>query len=90
MDNEREGFSLYLCAVNYQDKEGQVLSPVEWNVLDEKDGKTLLVTAKTIDSKPFHQKRKAVTWDRSDLRQWFNGAFLQTVFKSYLQIGMMK
>ena len=64
----------------YQDNEGQMLSPVEWNVLDEKGGKTLLITAKTIDSKPFHQKRKAVTWDRCDLRQWLNGAFLQTAF----------
>ena len=64
----------------YQDKEGLVLSPIEWNVLDEKDGKTLLITSKTIDSKPFHQKREAMTWDNCDLRTWLNGTFLNTAF----------
>ena len=66
----------------YQDKDGKELAPIEWTVLDNKDGKTLLITAKTIDSKPFHQKRKAVTWDRSDLRTWLNGIFLATAFNA--------
>lgn len=72
----------------YQDKDGQVLSPIEWNVLDEKDGKTLLITTKAIDSKSFHQKRKAVTWDRCDLHQWLNGAFLQTAFTAREQAAI--
>lgn len=72
----------------YQEKDGQALSPIEWNVLDEKDGKTLLITTKSIDSKPFHHKREAVTWDSCDLRQWLNGAFLQTTFTAEEQAAI--
>lgn len=64
----------------YQDAEGKVLSPIEWTVLDNQDGKTLLITAKTIDSKPFHNTLEAVTWDNCDLRIWLNGEFLETAF----------
>ena len=51
----------------YEDKAGKKLTPIEWTVLDEKDGRTLLITTKVIDAQPFHNKRIAVTWDNCDL-----------------------
>ena len=64
----------------YEDKAGKKLAPIEWTVLDEKDGKTLLVTTKVIDAVPFHNSLQAVTWDNCDLRAWLNGKFLETAF----------
>ena len=64
----------------FQDKDGKKKSPIEWTVLDEKDGRTLLITAKTINAKPFHNKREAVTWDNCDLRKWLNGEFFEAAF----------
>lgn len=64
----------------YEDKAGKKLTPIEWTVLDEKDGRTLLITTKVIDAQPFHNKRIAVTWDNCDLRTWLNGKFFATAF----------
>ena len=52
----------------YEDKAGKKLTPIEWTVLDEKDGRTLLITTKVIDAQPFHNKRIAVTWGNFSLR----------------------
>lgn len=64
----------------YEDKAGKKLTPIEWTVLDEKDGKTLLITTKVVDAVPFHNTLKAVTWDNCDLRTWLNGKFFETAF----------
>ena len=64
----------------YQSSEGDVMAPIEWNVLDNKDGHTLLITSKTIDSRPFHNTLEAVTWDNCGLRDWLNGEFLDIAF----------
>ena len=55
----------------YQTAEGDVLAPIEWDVLDNKDGLTLLITSKTIDSKPFHSTLEAVTWGNFSLRHHY-------------------
>ena len=63
-----------------QGKTDATPSPIEWMVLDEKDGNTLLVTAKVIDSKPFHNQQIPVTWDNCDLRTWLNREFYNIAF----------
>lgn len=61
-------------------QQGSEAEPIEWIVLDEADGKTLLLAKDCLASLPWHNAHMAVTWDKSDLRAWLNGEFLQTAF----------
>lgn len=57
---------------NYQNEK------IEWYVLDEKDGKTLLLSVHALDSRPFNDG--PATWDNSSLRSWLNGDFYNEAF----------
>ena len=50
-----------------------------WQVLEEKDGKLLLVTENVIDMVKF-SKLRVDTWETSLLREWMNGTFVTTAF----------
>lgn len=69
--------------------------PIEWYVLDEKDGKTLLISKYILDAQPYDKwgadytwyltNPRPVsdhTWKTCSLRVWLNGTFLQTAFTS--------
>lgn len=73
----------------YQDKSGSEKKPVEWLVLDEQDGYTLLMTKDIVDSKGWVNKgRKDITWAETDLRQWLNKDFYNTAFSPSEQSQM--
>lgn len=54
--------------------------PVEWRVLDVRDGKALLLSDKVIDMVRFNEKYADTTWADSILRGWLNGEFYETAF----------
>lgn len=54
--------------------------PIEWFVLEQKDGKTLLVSRFGLDSLPYHDSDGDVTWEKCSLRSWLNNVFLQSAF----------
>ncbi|MCI6376777.1 MAG: DUF6273 domain-containing protein [Clostridiales bacterium] len=54
--------------------------PLEWIVLDVKDGKAMLLTKYCIDTVIFYPKRVPMYWGKSDLRAWMNGEFLEETF----------
>ena len=54
--------------------------PIEWYVLDEKDGKALLLSKKTIDNAQFNSTDVETTWESSSIRRWLNGSFISTAF----------
>lgn len=54
--------------------------PIDWIVLDEKDGKKLLLSKKGIDVIKYSEKSKETTWEKSTLRNWLNNAFLNEAF----------
>lgn len=56
--------------------------PIEWQVLDVKDGKALLLSDKLMDYVPYNDKFADVTWETCTLRQWMNDEFLNTAFTS--------
>lgn len=56
------------------------LEPIEWLVLDERDGQRLLIARYGLDAMAFHAIAQDVTWRDSDLRAWLNGTFLETAF----------
>lgn len=53
---------------------------IEWLVLDVQEDKALLLSRYALDSMPFNDTYRAVTWENSTLRNWLNGSFLDTAF----------
>ena len=47
----------------------------QWRVLEEKDGKALIITEEIIDERPYHNDLVDVTWERSEMRQYLNNTF---------------
>ena len=54
--------------------------PIEWTVLDVRDGKALLISRELLDAKWYNSAYDSVTWEQSSLRAWLNDAFLNTAF----------
>ena len=56
--------------------------PIEWMVMDYRDGKYLLVSRYNLDSKAFDAEKDAegLTWENSDIREWLNGEFMDAAF----------
>ena len=50
--------------------------PVEWRVLDKKDGEILLLSEYGLDAQPFDTSGKSrVDWKDSTIRKWLNDDF---------------
>ncbi len=47
--------------------------PIEWRVLQQKEGEIILVSDVILDTQKFNQKARAATWENSTLRSWLNG-----------------
>lgn len=65
----------------FEDKGGKYKSPLEWIILDEKDGYTLLLTKNVIYSMGWVKSgKKGLTWAETDLRNWLNEDFYNEAF----------
>lgn len=53
--------------------------PLEWIVLDNKDGDVLLLSRYVIDCQSYAAGRRT-TWQNCDLRYWLNGDFYEAAF----------
>ena len=47
----------------------------DWIVLDKNKEKSLYLSKYIIDIRKYHNSKEAVTWERSDIRQWLNSEF---------------
>lgn len=54
--------------------------PIEWIVLQKKEGKILLISKKGLVSKSYHRKNNNSTWKNCSLRKWLNHGFINTAF----------
>lgn len=54
--------------------------PIEWLVLDVREGKALLLSKYDLDCRLYHSDCVDVTWETCDLRAWLNGDFLSAAF----------
>jgi hypothetical protein len=50
----------------------------KWRVLDEKDGKALLLSEDILEKRAYHHEYVDITWEHCDLRSYLNGEFLRT------------
>lgn len=54
--------------------------PIEWVVLDIRDGKALMISKVVLDYQKYHEKSSLTSWKICSLRQWLNTTFLQKAF----------
>ena len=54
--------------------------PIEWIVLDVKDGAAILLSQYVLDARPYNGLGMKITWEKCSLRKWLNGTFLETAF----------
>ena len=55
---------------------------IEWQVLDKKDGKLLVISKYALDYQPFNTTNDTVTWEDCSLRSWLNQRFINAAFTS--------
>ena len=55
-------------------------SPIEWQVLEIKSGKALLLSKYGLDSRVYNDQYGPITWENCTLRKWLNETFLNTAF----------
>ena len=53
---------------------------IEWLVLDEQDGKTLVISKYALDAMAFREDQSFSRWPNSTLRAWLNADFYNTAF----------
>ena len=71
---------LYLGSYDQDRDASNGKEPIEWYVLDKKDGKALLTTKYTIDNQKFNSVLTDTSWERSTIRKWLNSDFFNNAF----------
>ena len=56
--------------------------PIEWEVINDSDGKMLLISRYILDCQPYNTEETDVTWETCTLRNWLNNEFYNTAFSS--------
>ena len=56
------------------------LQPIEWQVLDVKDYKALIISKYCLDYRLYNERDVETTWETCTLRTWLNEDFLETAF----------
>ena len=63
--------------------------PIEWIVLEEEDGKAMLISRYLLDMRVFHPYGNRMTWETSALREWLNHDFLNAAFSAEEQAAIL-
>lgn len=58
------------------------IAPIIWTVLRCENGKALLLSKYALDSVPFNNCRKRISWKDSDLFRWLNSDFIVSAFNA--------
>lgn len=56
--------------------------PIEWLVLDQVEDRLLVISRCALDTVPYNDTQKSITWEFCTLRKWLNNEFLNTAFTS--------
>ena len=62
--------------------------PIEWLVLARDGQKALLLSRYGLDARPYNEENSGITWEKSTLRAWLNGEFLQAAFTAEEQAAI--
>ena len=72
-----------------QTEAGTDRTPIEWTVLEVRDGKALLISRYGLDSMPYNNEDASTDWENSSLRSWLNNEFLQAAFTEDEQAAIL-
>ena len=62
--------------------------PIKWRVLKKQEGEVFLLADTVLTKKPYNEKRKSVTWEKSTLRTWLNKNFMNLAFSEEEQAAI--
>lgn len=65
---------------HYRQGEKGDVRPIQWQVLDTREGRALLLSRYVLDYQPFHQGTEAIRWEHSTLRTWLLERFVPEAF----------
>ena len=63
-----------------QQADGADSTPVSWLVLERRGEEVLLVSARVLDCRRWHDELTETTWRDSSMRRWLDGTFLPRAF----------
>lgn len=63
--------------------------PIEWLVLEIRENKALLISHYGLVAKPYNTEWKNINWEKSTIRSWLNGIFLNTAFSEEEQKAIL-
>ena len=61
---------------------------IEWQVLDVKGDKVLIISKNTLGAKTYNNSTISITWEKCTLRTWLNKDFLNAAFSAAEQAGI--
>lgn len=76
----QQGETLFFGAYEQDNNHENGMEPIEWLVLEVRDGKALLLSRYVLDCRPFNAEKGEISWEDSDLRVWLNEEFLSGSF----------
>ena len=62
---------------------------IEWEVLDKKDNKILIISKKVLDGYGYSDSLEETDWEKSNVRKWLNESFFKDAFSQYHQSLIM-
>ena len=66
------------------------MAGVEWYVLEEQEGKMLVVSKNVLESRAYHAPGGAITWEDSEIRAYLNSEFIEKTFSAEEQAKIIE
>ncbi|MBR4457559.1 MAG: hypothetical protein IKS31_01180 [Clostridia bacterium] len=80
----------YITFGRYPQTSGRTDStPIEWQVLEARDGKALVISRYGLDVKAYNTYWVDVTWETCTLRSWLNNEFMKKAFRATEQSAIL-
>ena len=73
---KREGNKIFFG--NYPNEDKGIVFPIEWDILEENNGKALIISHYILDSKRFDSISS--NYENSEIRKWLNNEFINNAF----------
>ena len=80
LQNSQVGDTVFFGAYEQDNDDSNGKEDIEWQVLDKKNGKIMVISKYALDWKPYSAKWENITWENSTLRKWLNSEFINNAF----------
>ncbi len=80
LEDAKPGYLVEFGTYEQNQDTGDGAEPIEWYVLDVKDGRALLLSKYILENMPYHKYEEEISWKNCTLREWLNGTFYEAAF----------